>query len=295
MAQGLIHHNSSSDPNLQNVSKDNDDFAIRSLFLPKPGYLLGDADQAQLEMRIVASQSRDQALINAIRAGRDLHAWTAHRMFDIPYDATMAAIALKEAKLPMSPEQAELVKLRGHTKQINFGVIYGETAFKLSKQIGCSLERAEELLELYWLSYGDLRKFFVWVREFVNDNGYIETPLGRRRWIHQSRVRGLSDRDYERGMRQAGNHPIQGMASELIKCAQIRIYCDEDMWSAGHRQILQVHDEIVTQGPPELYADPAFVARFEHYMAYPFGDDKAPLVVPLAAKLHVGANWSEAK
>jgi DNA polymerase I-like protein with 3'-5' exonuclease and polymerase domains len=96
-------------------------------------------------------------------------------------------------------------------------------------------------------------------------------------------------------MRQAGNHPIQGHASELIKCAQIRIYCDDDFWAAGHRQILQVHDEIITYAPPSLYDDMEFVERFEHYMSYPFGDEGPPLSVPLVAKLHSGWNWSEAK
>lgn len=286
---------SSSDPNLQNVSKDSDDYQIRALFIPAPGLILGDADQAQLEMRIVASQSRDVALIDAIMAGKDLHGWTAHRMFDIPYEHIMAAVAAKEARTAMTALQKEYAKLRGHSKQINFGVIYGETAFKLSKQLGCSIERAEELLALYWGSYPGMKEYFQGIRDYVDQNGYVETPLGRRRWIHQSRVRGLSDRDYARGMRQAGNHPIQGAASELIKCAQIRIYCDNDFYAGGLEQILQVHDEIVTQGPPEFYADPENVQRFEHYMSYPFGDNAPPLLVPLVAKLHTGINWSEAK
>jgi DNA polymerase-1 len=295
VAQGLIHHNSSSDPNLQNVSKDSDEYQIRALFIPAPGLVLGDADQAQLEMRIVASQSRDAALIAAILEGKDLHGWTAHRMFDIPYEHIMAAVAAKEARTVMTAMQKEYAKLRGHSKQINFGVIYGETAFKLSKQLGCSMERAEELLGLYWESYPGMQRFFQGIRDYVDINGYIETPLGRRRWIHQARVRGLSDRDYARGMRQAGNHPIQGAASELIKCAQIRIYCDDNFYRGGLEQVLQVHDEIVTQAPSKFYADPENVALFEHYMAYPFGDDEAPLVVPLIAKLHTGINWSEAK
>ena len=286
---------SSSDPPLQNVSKDNDDFQIREIFEPPPGMKLGDADQAQLEMRIVASQSGDRALREAILAGKDLHSWTAHRMFQQPYEVIMEAVEAKEAHAALSAAQKELVKLRGSSKTINFGVISGETAFKLSKQLKCSLEHAEDLLERYWASYPELRVFFSWVRDFVNENGFIETPLGRRRWIHQSRVRGLSDRDYERGMRQAGNHPIQGHASELIKGAQIRIYCDEDFWAAGHRQILQVHDELITYAPPPLFDDPEFVARFEHYMSFPFGDTEAPLSVPLVAKLHSGWNWSEAK
>lgn len=290
---------SSSDPNLQNVAKDGDkdanDISLRALFLAATGRQLGGADQAQLEMRIAASQSGDVALLQAILEDKDLHAWTAHRMFGIPYEHIMAAIAAKDLRASLTQMQKDHVKLRGHSKTINFGVIYGETAFALSKQIGCDFARAEELLDLYWLSYPGLRALFDRIREFVDLNGYIETPLGRRRWIHQSRVRGISDRDYARGLRQAGNHPIQGNASELIKCAQIRIYCDPDFHAGGLRQLLQVHDEIIVEAPPEFFADRENVRRFEHYMAYPFGDGAPPLAVPLVAKLHTGNNWSELK
>ena len=287
---------SSRDPNLQNLPRpENDAAKIRQAFMAESGYVLGDSDQAQLEVRIGASWANERKMIEAILAGRDMHCWNAHVMFHLPYEDLKAAYDAKEAHLSLTEHQKVLCGKRTAGKTTGFGVMYGMQSTRLAADLGVSEGEAQAYLDAYFSGYPGLAKRYEQNILFGRQNGYVVTPLGRRRWIPQLQMSRIHRGVYNEGVRAANNMPIQGHAAELIKCAQIRIFEDDDMWESGVRQVLQVHDEIIGEIPNDVAADLNFKARWERYMEYPFGDDVQALAVPLRAELRYGKTWLEAK
>ncbi len=258
----------SNNPNLQNIPiRTERGREVRKAFIPRDkDHVLLSADYSQIELRIIAALSDEENMIKAFKNGEDIHASTAAKVFNIP---------LKE----VTREQ------RGNAKTVNFGIIYGVSAFGLSNQTDLTRSEAKELIETYYQTYPKLRKYMSEQVDFARDNGYVQTVLGRRRYLRDinSRnavVRGAAERN-------AVNAPIQGSAADIIKIAMINIHeklAEENLKS---KMLLQVHDELVFDAyKPELEKLKDLI-KSEMENAY-------KLAVPLDVEIGVGENWLEA-
>ena len=259
---------SSTDPNLQNVPiRTEEGRRIRRAFIVGEGFdSLLTADYSQIEMRIMAHLSRDEALIDAFRSGADFHAATASAVFGIPLDEIGS-------------------EHRRRVKAMNYGLAYGLSAFGLSQQLGITPDDARGLMEGYFERFGGVRDYLRRIVAQARLDGFTETVLGRRRYLPDL----MSDNRQRREMaeRMALNAPIQGSAADIIKVAMLRV--DSAIRSAGlrSRMLLQVHDELVFEvAPGELSTLPALV-REEMGGAY-------PLDVPLEVSLGRGRDWDAA-
>jgi DNA polymerase-1 len=259
---------SSSEPNLQNIPvRTEEGKEIRQAFLPKAGWILLDADYSQIELRLMAHFSGDEALLDAFRNGEDIHTRTASEIFDVPKDW-------------VTPE------LRSRAKAVNFGLIYGISGFGLSRNTGVSRREAAEFIEKYFRKYPGVKRF---MDEFAAEgikNGYAKTLLGRRRYLPELQSTKAPVREF--GKRAAMNTPVQGTAADIIKLAMVRV--DRMLREAGmqSRLILQVHDELLLECPPEEAEKAADILREAM-------EGAMQLNVPLVAEVHQGVNWAEAK
>jgi DNA polymerase I len=259
---------SSTDPNLQNIPiRTQEGRRIRRAFVVGPGFeALMTADYSQIEMRIMAHLSGDDALIAAFHSGADFHAATASSVFHVPVDRVV-------------PDQ------RRKIKAMNYGLAYGLSAFGLSNQLGVSTEEARHLMEEYFSRFGGVREYLQTVVRRAVQDGYTATILGRRRYLPDL----SSDNRQRREMaeRMALNAPIQGSAADIIKVAMLRV--DEAVRDAGlaSRMLLQVHDELVFDVAPGERAALEGLVRREMGGAY-------PLSVPLEVSVGVGRDWNGA-
>ncbi|ABK52860.1 DNA polymerase I [Acidothermus cellulolyticus 11B] len=259
---------SSQDPNLQNIPiRTAEGRRIRQAFVVGKGYeALLTADYSQIEMRIMAHLSQDQALIEAFRSGFDFHAATAASVFGV------------------RPEQVD-AEMRRRVKAMNYGLAYGLSAYGLSQQLGITPDEARVLMEEYFRRFGGVRDYLRTVVERARRDGYTETLLGRRRYLPDL----TSDNRQRREMaeRMALNAPIQGSAADIIKVAMLGV--DRALRAAGakSRLLLQVHDELVLEVAPGERADVEEIVRREMGHAY-------ELSVPLEVSVGVGRTWDEA-
>ncbi len=257
----------SSDPNLQNIPiRSEDGRRIRTAFVAPPGRKLVACDYSQIELRIMAHLSEDPALVRAFEHGDDVHRATAAEVFGKP----LAEVTANE---------------RRAAKAINFGLMYGMSAFGLARQLGIARGEAQDYIALYFSRYPGVRDFMERTRQQARDLGYVETVFGRRLALDYIHSRNAAQR--AGAERAAINAPMQGTAADIIKRAMKRV----DDWLADHRaqalMILQVHDELVVE------ADEAFVpALLERVPALMAG--AAELRVPLVVDSGVGNNWDEA-
>ena len=259
---------SSSEPNLQNIPvRTEEGKEIREAFLPREGWVLLDADYSQIELRLMAHFSGDEALIDAFRKGEDIHARTASEIFDVPPEW-------------VTPE------LRGRAKAVNFGLIYGISGFGLSRNTGVSRREAAEFIEKYFRTYPGVKRFMDRTAADGAEKGYAETLMGRRRYLPELRSPKAQIREF--GKRAAMNTPVQGTAADIIKLAMVRV--DRALREAGmqSRLILQVHDELLLECPPEEADKAADLLRTAM-------EGAIELKVPLVAEVHRGKNWAEAK
>ena len=259
---------SSSEPNLQNIPvRTEEGKEIREAFLPREGWVLLDADYSQIELRLMAHFSGDPALIDAFRKGEDIHARTASEIFDVPPEW-------------VTPE------LRSRAKAVNFGLIYGISGFGLSRNTGVSRKEAAAFIEKYFKTYPGVKRFMDRTASEGAERGYAETLMGRRRYLPELRSPKAPIREF--GKRAAMNTPVQGTAADIIKLAMVRI--DRALREAGlqSRLILQVHDELLLECPPEETERAAALLREAM-------EDAIGLQVPLVAEVHQGENWAEAK
>ena len=259
---------SSSEPNLQNIPvRTEEGKEIREAFLPREGWVLLDADYSQIELRLMAHFSGDPALIDAFRKGEDIHARTASEIFDVPPEW-------------VTPE------LRSRAKAVNFGLIYGISGFGLSRNTGVSRKEAAAFIEKYFQTYPGVKRFMDQTASEGADRGYAETLMGRRRYLPELRSPKAPIREF--GKRAAMNTPVQGTAADIIKLAMVRI--DRALREAGlkSRLILQVHDELLLECPPEEAKQAAALLREAM-------EDAIELQVPLVAEVHQGQNWACAK
>ena len=259
---------SSSNPNLQNIPIRTDlGKEIRKAFVAEPGHVLMAADYAQIELRIIAHMSGDAGLVEAFAEGRDIHTAAAARVFSVDYDSVTRG-------------------QRDRVKQVNYGIPYGISAFGLAQRLRIANKEAQSLIDQYQESYPRVIEFLEGLKEEARDRGYVETLLGRRRYVPQITSRNPNDRAYAE--RIAVNMPIQGTQADMIKIAMIAIHRGLADVSAGARMILQVHDELVFEVPEaDVDAVREFV-REQMKAALPLGD------VPVVVDVGVADNWLDA-
>jgi DNA polymerase I len=259
---------SSAEPNLQNIPvRTARGEAIRAGFVPRQGWVFLVADYSQIELRIMAHLSGDTAFIEAFRQGGDIHRQTAALIFNLP------------------PEQVT-GDMRARAKTINFATIYGQGAFALSRQLGISLEDARGFIARYFERFSGVRTFLDRQIELARQQGYVETLFQRRRYIPEIKERNFSLRSY--GERNAQNSPLQGSAADLIKLAMVGIHRAIRNQGLSGRMLLQVHDELVFEVPPDEVEPMTRLVR-EHM------EKVVELRVPLVVDIGVGPNWLEAK
>jgi DNA polymerase-1 len=259
---------SSTNPNLQNIPiRTERGRRVRNLFVARDSdHVLLSADYSQIELRVIASMSQDPAMLEAFRSGEDIHAATAAKVFGVP---------LSE----VSREQ------RSHAKTVNFGIIYGVSAFGLSNQTSLSRSEAKEVIDSYFATYPGIKKYIDDQVASARSKGYVETLLGRRRYLRDIDSRNQAVRGHSE--RNAINAPIQGTAADIVKLAMIHVHARMQREGFQSPMILQVHDELVFDVQrSELDALKALVVE-EMEKAY-------PLAVPLVADTGVGTTWLEA-
>lgn len=259
---------SSTNPNLQNIPiRTERGRRVRDLFVARDeDHVLLSADYSQIELRVIASMSQDKAMVDAFLSGEDIHAATAAKVFGLP---------LSE----VSREQ------RSHAKTVNFGIIYGVSAFGLSNQTTLSRKEAKEVIDSYFATYPGIKQYIDDQVASARSKGYVETLLGRRRYLRDIDSRNQAVRGHSE--RNAINAPIQGTAADIVKLAMIKVHARMKKEGFQSPMILQVHDELVFDVQRnELEALKALVVE-EMESAY-------ALKVPLVADTGVGKTWLEA-
>lgn len=259
---------SSSEPNLQNIPIRTElGREIRAAFVPREGWKLLTADYSQIELRLLAHMSEDKVLVEAFRNGEDIHTRTAAEVFGVP-------------PLMVTPE------MRRNAKAVNFGIVYGQTAFGLAQQLGIDRAEAESYIKSYFERYEGVKKFIDRTIAEVRRTGIVRTEFGRLRPIPDINSSNPNARGFAE--RTAVNTPLQGTAADLIKLAMIRI--DADLRAGGFRSqmLLQVHDELVLECPPEELPEVAKLVKSRMEGVY-------RLKVPLVAETGSGDNWRDAK
>ena len=259
---------SSNNPNLQNIPiRTERGRQVRKAFIPRnEEYVLLAADYSQIELRIIAALSNEENMIQAFKNGEDIHASTAAKVFGVPLEE-------------VTREQ------RGNAKTVNFGIIYGVSAFGLSNQTTLSRSESKELIDTYYETYPKLRSYIDSQIHFARENGYVETVLGRRRYLkdinsRNAVVRGAAERN-------AVNAPIQGSAADIIKLAMIHIYNRFQKENFKSKMLLQVHDELVFDARKDELEIIKPIIKQEMENAY-------KLIVPLDVEIGIGKNWLEA-
>jgi len=259
---------SSNNPNLQNIPiRTERGRQVRKAFIPRSeDYILLAADYSQIELRIIAALSQEETMIEAFKNGEDIHASTASKVFNVPITE-------------VTREQ------RSNAKTVNFGIIYGVSAFGLSNQTDLSRGEAKELIDTYYETYPKLKKYMSEQVDFARDNGYVKTILDRRRYLKDINSRNAMVRSGAE--RNAVNAPIQGSAADIIKIAMINIYNKLETGHYKTKMLLQVHDELVFDVyKPEL-EDMKTLIKTEMESAF-------KMDVPLDVEVGIGVDWLEA-
>lgn len=259
---------SSTEPNLQNIPTRTDlGSKMREMFVAAPGHVLVDADYSQIELRLLAHISGDEAMQQAFLSGEDFHTVTAARVFHVPQDQVTH-------------------QMRSRAKAVNFGIVYGISAFSLSQDIGVTVAEAKEYMERYFATYTGVRQYMEQVVSQARERGYVETLWHRRRALPELKSSNFNMRSF--GERVALNMPIQGTAADIIKLAMVRVHRRLAAEGLEARLIMQVHDELIVECPE------AEASRVEQLLQQEM-QGVAELSVPLLAEAHTGHNWLAAK
>ena len=258
---------SSSDPNLQNIPiRTEDGRRIRQAFEPSKGNRFISADYSQIELRVMAHMSKDAGLLQAFQEGEDVHSKTASEVFDV---------GIKDVTSD----------LRRNAKAINFGLIYGISAFGLGKQLGISRNLAAEYMAMYFEKYPDVKKYMELTKEFASQNGYVETLFGRRLYLRDINATNAMRR--QASERAAINAPVQGTAADIMKIAMINMHKAIKKEKSEAKLILQVHDELILDTPKDEI-DKIVSLITDSMMG------AANLDVPLEIDIGIGDNWDQA-
>ena len=257
---------SSSNPNLQNIPvKTELGREIRAAFVPREGWEMVVADYSQIELRLLAHMSEDEVLVDAFRNGEDIHTRTAAEVMGVP---------------PMLVTKQE----RNNAKAVNFGIVYGISSFGLAANLGISRKEADSYIKAYFERYAGVKRFITETIARTRETGLARTLFGRERPIPDMNSRNPNSRGFAE--RTAVNSPIQGTAADLIKVAMIRI--DQALRGMQTRLLLQVHDELVLESPPDEVEEVKSLVKKEMESAY-------ELRVPMLVEVGQGANWRDAK
>ncbi len=259
---------SSTEPNLQNIPVRTELGKIfRKFFVAEDRCVLIDADYSQIELRVLAHVSGDPTLISAFRDGADVHATTASQVFGVPLDSVTE-------------------ELRKRAKAVNFGIIYGISAFSLAEDIGVSRKEAQEYIDAYFRKYPQIRDYLDETVKKAKEAGYVSTLFGRRRYVPELNAKNKNLVAF--GERVAMNTPIQGTAADIIKKAMVDT--DAALKAAGMkaRLILQIHDELIVEAPEDEAERAAAILKEKM-------ENTVKLLVPLVADAHIGKSWFDAK
>ena len=258
---------SSTEPNLQNIPiRKKLGAQIRNMFVAAPGKVLVDADYSQIELRLLAHISGDEAMQNAFRCGEDIHTVTASNVFNVPVDEVT----------PL---------LRSRAKAVNFGIVYGISAFSLSQDIGVYPNEAKAYIDAYLEKYHGVRDYMSAIVEKAKKDGYVDTLYGRRRYLPELKSANFNMRSF--GERVALNMPVQGTAADIIKIAMVNVHAHLAKEGLSAKLILQVHDELIVECP-EAEAERVKTILSEEM------ENAASLSVPLVVDAHIGHSWAEA-
>ena len=277
-ADGRIHTNfqmtvtatgrlSSTEPNLQNIPIRRPQGAqIRKMFVASPGMVLVDADYSQIELRLLAHISGDETMIAAFNSGEDIHTVTASQVFNVPLDEVTSL-------------------MRSRAKAVNFGIVYGISAFSLSQDIGVFQNEAKAYMDNYFAKYHGVREYMDRIKRQAKADGYVTTLYGRRRDLPELKSANFNMRSF--GERVALNMPIQGTAADVIKAAMVRVAQRMEREGLRARLLLQVHDELIVECPEDEAerVRALLTEEMEHVSDFS---------VPLTVDAKVGRTWAEA-
>ncbi len=261
---------SSNNPNLQNIPvRTERGREIRKAFVPRDSdHLIISADYSQIELRIVAAISGDPAMCEAFRSRKDIHTATAARVYNVP-------------------EEEVTKEMRYRAKSVNFGIIYGQSAFGLSQNLGISRTEAKDIIDNYKSQFSQIQQYMDDTIQFCKKHGYVETLMGRKRWLKDINSSNFTVRGFAE--RNAINSPIQGTAADMIKLAMIRIHRIFQQHNFKSRMIMQVHDELVFDAHKSEVETikPLIIESMQQALLLPNN-------VPADAEIGVGENWLEA-
>ena len=258
---------SSREPNLQNIPiRKKLGGQIRNMFVAAPGKVLVDADYSQIELRLLAHISGDENMREAFLSGEDFHAVTASKVFNVPLDQVSST-------------------LRGRAKAVNFGIVYGISAFSLSQDIGVYPNEAKAYMDAYLEKYHGVRDYMKRVVAEAKEKGYVSTLYGRRRELPELKSSNFNLRSF--GERVALNMPIQGTAADIMKIAMVHVAGRLEREGLQAKLLLQVHDELIVECPAEESETVSRILKEEMEQA-------ASLSVPLTVEVHSGPSWGEA-
>ena len=259
---------SSTEPNLQNIPTRTElGSELRRMFVPAPGCVLVDADYSQIELRLLAHISGDESMQEAFRSGEDFHAVTASHVFGVPLNEVTSS-------------------MRRAAKAVNFGIVYGISAFSLSQDLGVSTEEAKAYMDAYFARFPGVKRYMEDVVKKSRETGYAETIFRRRRTLPEITASKYATRSF--GERVALNMPIQGTAADIIKLAMVKVFKRLKEEGLSSRLIMQVHDELIVECP-ENEAE-----RVKSLLTQEM-EGVCALAVPLIAEAHSGKNWLETK
>ncbi len=259
---------SSTEPNLQNLPiRREDGSEIRRCFVTQPGWVLVDADYSQIELRILAHIAGDSAMQAAFRDGEDIHAVTASQVFRVPLAEVTS-------------------QMRSRAKAVNFGIVYGISAFSLADDIHVPQKEAQSYIDAYLAHYEGVRTYMERIKEEAREQGYVTTLFGRRRYLPELKSSNFNTRSF--GERVALNTPIQGTAADVIKLAMVRVRDRLLAQGLQARLVMQIHDELLIEAPE--HEVPAVCALLQQEM-----EGAASLSVKLEAAVSTGENWYDAK
>ncbi len=259
---------SSSAPNLQNIPvRTEEGRELRKLFIPSEGNVLVDADYSQIELRLLAHFSGCKELVQAYCEGKDIHTITASQVFNVPLENVTPT-------------------MRREAKAVNFGIIYGISAFGLSNDLNISSKKAQEYIEKYFESYSDVKAYMTKNVENAQKDGYVTTLLGRKRVINELRASNYNIRSF--GERAAMNMPLQGSSADIIKVAMINVDKKLRERNFKARLVLQIHDELIIDCPKEEAIAVSELLKTEM-------ENAVELSVPLTVEVGIGDSWYETK
>ena len=259
---------SSANPNLQNIPIRTDEGReLRKLFTASKGNLLIDADYSQIELRLLAHFSSCKELVQAYCDGKDIHTITASQVFEVPVEEVTSS-------------------MRRDAKAVNFGIIYGISAFGLGKDLNISTKKAQAYIDRYFENYSDVKTYMSGNVISANENGYVKTLLGRRRVINEVKSSNFNVRSF--GERAAMNMPLQGSSADIIKIAMIRVHQKLKEGGFQAKLLLQVHDELLIDCPQSEVEAVSKILQYEM-------ENAVSLRVPLTVEVGVGENWFECK